>query len=269
MARLCTVEGKIDYNSECVELVNISSPTDIYLKAKYSSWISFDQKIDSLEDRNFVLINAAGDGQTLKSLLPGGENRGPKNGIYEYENLINTVKFVIEYYGYDSIKTLSVIWLHGERDANIMSQNNLSIEDTYTAFKEYFDDLILLRFNILNDLEIPKLYFFINRVGLVEEPMFPLKFRNILNDLGYWQIEFCKVSNFLPLSTVARTFSLQNNKLSSDGIHYTSQGYNELGTENAANWDLYMSNIEIENIIYNNNDLYRPITIVNAPFGKN
>ena len=81
--------------------------------------------------------------------------------------------------------------------------------------------------------------------------MFPLKFRNILNDLGYWQIEFCKVSNFLPLSTVARTFSLQNNKLSSDGIHYTSQGYNELGTENAANWDLYMSNIEIENIIYN------------------
>ena len=270
MAQKCIVEGSIDYNSACIELVNITSPTDIYLKGKYSSWISFDQKIDSLGERTFLLINAAGDGQTLKSLLPGGEDIGPQNGIYEYENLISAVKFAIENYGYASINTVSVIWLHGERDANIMSQNNLSNEDISLYFEDYFNDLTILRDNILNDLGIPKLYFFINRVGLVEEPMFSSKFRSILNDLGYWQIEFCRDNySFTPLSTITRTFSLQNNKLSGDGIHYTSLGYNELGNENATNWDLYMSNTEFENIIYNNNELYSPSIVVNPPYNKN
>lgn len=270
MAQKCIVEGSIDYNSACVELVNITSPTDIYLKGKYSSWISFDQKVESLKERTFLLVNAAGDGQTLKSLLPGGEDIGPQNGIYEYENLISAVKFVIEHYGYEFINTVSVIWLQGERDANIMSQNNLSNEDISFYFADYFKDLTILRDNILNDLGIPKLYFFINRVGVVEEPMFPLRFRNILNDLGYWQIEFCKNNDlFIPLSTIARTFSLQNNKLSGDGIHYTSLGYNELGNENATNWDLYMSNTEFENIIFSNNESYMPSIVVNAPYDEN
>jgi hypothetical protein len=235
-----------------------------------SPWIAFDQKVDSLGERTFLLINAAGDGQTLKSLLPGGEDIGPQNGIYEYENLISATKFAMEYYGYSSINTVSVIWLQGEIDANIMSQNNLSNYDISLTFEDYFHDLVILRDNILNDLEISNLYFFINRVGLVEEPIFSLKFRDILNDLGYWQIEFCTDNTFcIPLSTLPRTFNTLNKKLSSDGIHYTSLGYNQLGNEAAINWDLYMSNAEIENIIHNSNDLYGPTIVLSAPYSKN
>lgn len=269
-AQKCRIEGNIDYNSACVEWGNILSPSDIYLKGQYSSWIAFDQKLDSLGETTFLLINAAGDGQTVKSLLPGGEDIGPQNGIYEYENLISATKFAIEYYGYSSINTISVIWLQGEIDGNIMSQNDLSDKDISLTFKEYFHDLATLRDNILNDLEIPNLYFFINRVGLVEEPMFSSRFRDILNDLGYWQIEFCKGNDFCsPLSTLPRTFNLENKKLSSDGIHYTALGYNELGNENAINWNLYMANADIENSIYNSNDLHRPTIVLNAPYDKN
>ena len=52
-------------------------------------------------------------------------------------------------------------------------------------------------------------------------------------------------------------------------MHYTSLGYNELGNENAINWYLYMSNADIENIIYNSNDLYGPTIVVSAPYGTN
>lgn len=172
----------------------------------------------------------------------------------------------IRVFGASNINSVSVIWLHSERTGNELSQSNSDNAAIFERFQEYFSDLVYLREQLLVDLGIPKLWFFINRVGIVETP-FSQRFASILNDLGYWQIELARVNDlFLPLSILPRTFSVTQGTLSDDALHYSSIGYNNLGAENATNWDLFMEGNDISNLIYGDNDLYLPSIVVEQPF---
>ena len=185
--------------------------------------------MDALDRRKLVLINAAVGAQPIRSLLPDGEINATQNGINEYHNLVAAVLEAIRVFGASNINSVSVIWLHGERTGNELSQSNSDNAAIFERFQEYFSDLVYLREQLLVDLGIPKLWFFINRVGVVETP-FSQRFASILNDLGYWQIELARVNDlFLPLSILPRTFSKTQGTLGDDALHYSSIGYNNLG----------------------------------------
>ena len=118
------------------------------------------------------------------------------------------------------------------------------------------------------DLDIPKLMLFMNRVGLVDPEIFSQQFKANLNDLGYWQIEYCvQVAFCSPLSILPRTFSSSDGQLSSDGIHYSSQGYDMLGKENANNFYIEMESTQsLSSVLTVENQRYPPTTIIEPPF---
>ena len=89
---------------------------------------------------------------------------------------------------------------------------------------------------------------------------------DLANDLGYWQIQFaCTTENFIPLSILPRTYSIENKKLV-DGIHYSRIGYDNLGEESANSFDSFMQNIDVSNYICSDNELFAPSRILESPF---
>ena len=122
--------------------------------------------------------------------------------------------------------------------------------------------------SILADLDIPKLMLFIDRVGLADPEILGEQYRANLNDIGYWQIEFCMQVAFCnALSILPRTYNSSNGLLSSDGIHYSNLGYDLLGEENAKNFTIQMESIDIlSSVLAAENQIYPPTTIIEPPF---
>lgn len=268
-AQKCIIGDQIQFNAECIIFNSINNPSDLYLKGYYSAWTEFNRYLESISHREIILINAAWKQIKLKSLMSGATDILHENGIKEYENLIYASRKAIDKAGIKNINSVSVFWLQGESDVIGFEEHTISYFNK--KFREYFSNLDRLYEDLLRDLGIPKLSFFIIRLGLAEDTQVD-EFLNdllsgLLNDLGFWQIEFCKSNeNFFPLSLHPVTYSLANETLSDDGIHYTPYGYDLIGRDAAINFSNYIDKQDISLTLYQENDNYPPIVVKDQPF---
>ena len=266
-AQKCEYESINSYiNGVCAIYNPISNPSDISLKGGYSSWTSFDQRLSTLSNRKMLLINGAAGGKYLTDLLPMPEE--DTDNPPPYLALILHTKHAIAHYGEEHINSISIIWLQGEAEASLMAASAWDINTKNAYLKKYFENLTYLHQSIILDLDIPKLNMFIDRVGVVDQEIFSAQFSSNLNDLGYWQIEFCVLVSFCnPLSILPRTFSHSNGLLATDGIHYSNLGYDMLGEENANNFYIQLdSPNSLSFVLAAENQEYPPTTIIEPPF---
>lgn len=265
MSQKCLDSGDILLiNEDCFSSDYISDPSDIYKKGLHSAWIDFDSTLSEKSSRTIHLVNAAVGATVISALLKDAEKEPSlANGINEYNNLINGIKNSFEIYGIENINSLSIIWLQGESDVIRMVDNILDYDQEASL---YFDSLNELRSSILEDLDIPKLEFFIIRLGNTDGPY--SNYSSIQNDLGFWQIKYSlKTEGFTPISVLPRTYQQNNLLLSSDGIHYTKLGYEMLGKDLAINFFKYLNKDESFLLeLDQENDTYPPNIILDSPF---
>jgi hypothetical protein len=257
-AQKCVTNDNSKINSECVVFNKIKNPSDIYEKGYYSAWTEFSRFLESMNHRDLVIVNAGYGAKSLNSLLP----QVPDDGIKEYENMIFATNATIDFVGKENINSLSVFWLQGESD--ILEITNAGYKDQNEAFKNYFLDLNTLYALIQSDLDIPEFYFYFIRLGSSETNEISDK---LLNDLGYWQIQFTKENDlYRPLSVLPVNFSSFQGTLSSDGIHYTPYGYDLLGRDVAINYLNYLDNLDASEVLYQGNHDSPPTIIIERPY---
>lgn len=222
--------------SSCFSYSNSLNPSDIYGLGRHSLWPSFFDNVMTKNNPNdSILINAAVGGAYLQSLIPCSHADCNK-----YDNLVRITNMVINDIGYENIESINVFFLQGESEARLIS---LRDENLYkNSFLEYFENLELLINSLVSSFSDFRFNFFLIRLGSASSDIFNTRFDTLLNDLGYWQVKFCELhSKCTPISILPRSFDPKSNLLSSDGIHYSEKGYDELGSDIAINYSTFKS----------------------------
>ena len=79
--------------------------------------------------------------------------------------------------------------------------------------------------------------FYLIRIGAASPALFGERFDVLLNDLGYWQVAFCRLHiQCTPVSILPRSFDDKSGLLSAVGIHYSLAGYTYLGSDVGKNF---------------------------------
>ena len=237
---------------------SLENPSDIYQKGGYSAWTQFSYHLESVSHRQIIIVNGAYPALPIKSLLPA-----PLGGDFAaYETVILGAKDAINYAGPSSVNSVSFLWLQGETD--IAQASSTDVSGINSVFADYFVQLARLFNSVRSDLSIPEIYFFVIRLGASDRESID---RDLMNDLGYWQIRFCEESRLCqPLSVLPTTFGKQEGTLSLDGIHFTPYGYDLMGDDIARNYLGFLRGEEIPRGLYIENEKYGPIKVKIAPF---
>ena len=208
LVKLCMVDCTLEGDFSSIEYQSISDPSDIYSKGLYSLWGAFNNHHDEEIQRPFVLVNAGRSGYTLSWLSKNGpEDQSYAVSTNAFQTLVSSVKQVIYDFGDQQINSVSVIWLQGEAEA--MEFSGMPYDQINQYFTYYFDNLEKLKEDLEAELDIPHIFFFINRVGNIDPEIRSADTHNLVNDLGFWQIQFCASNeDFIPLSVVARSFRI-------------------------------------------------------------
>ena len=153
-------------------------------------------------------MNAGRSGYTSSWLSKNGpEDQSYAVSTNAFQTLVSSVKQVIYDFGDQQINSVSVIWLQGEAEA--MEFSGMPYDQINQYFTYYFDNLEKLKEDLEAELDIPHIFFFINRVGNIDPEIRSADTHNLVNDLGFWQIQFCAENeDFIPLSVVARSFRI-------------------------------------------------------------
>ena len=256
--------GVLLVNVDCGDFFELSHPTDIYGFGGHSAWPRFVGDLKKNQWRQIIFANAAVGNTNLKQLMKG--DKTPISFTTErYSNLIWAIQKSITLAERELVNTLSIIWLQGENDAQEITEGSQHMNEINQKFITYFKDLNTLREDILRDSGADKIYFFIVRVGnyfpSANQPHINPK---IINDLGYWQIEFsCQNDNFQPLSVLPKYF--EDDQMLDDGIHYSRLSNLKLGEDMAANFTHIQRGNNFEYICQNNLN-FSPMLVFNRPF---
>jgi hypothetical protein len=222
---VCGSSKSVEYLA-CFQYSEALVPSDIYGRGKYSLWPAYFKEIYSQNLRNkSLLINAAVGGRNLKHLLPCEHS-----DCSIYDNLMRLSLDVIDDIGTQNIGSINLFFLQGEADAAVISVMDEELFDT--KFEEYFFDLDLLIKSFEKDFSGFNFNFNLIRVGAVDSSKFGKKYAALVNDLGFWQIQFCDSHDrCIPNSSLPITFDDENMLMSDDGVHYSVDGYDALGTD--------------------------------------
>lgn len=190
-----------------------------------------------------MLVNSAVGGTDLKDLMKGSRKL-INTSHFRFESMIWGVEDALKLKGAENIDSISFIWIHGENDSARLAEQVNQGKDLNDSFAEYFKDLNILLKSIKKEVNFKKINFYTVRIGTVEKP--ELKFNSdiIQNDLGYWQIEFACLNPSIikPISLAPISFSKENQLLKNDGIHYSREALDILGSDIAKNYQEYKKN---------------------------
>lgn len=190
----------------------LKDPTRFDGRFRGSAWPAFAEEYNRLSGNSAIILNAAVASAAMDELKVGTTNN---------DSAMKWLQDALTYYG-SKIKSVSMIFVHGEADAG-----------SFSPYDPYFKNLGEIS-DHLQSLTDKCTVTYIHRVGnnLHARPYTQL---NILR-FGHEMIERTKLrEDWEPVFVKAPTFNFENGLQEPDYVHYSRAGYTLMGHEVAAN----------------------------------